>query len=80
MPESTNPRAFLQGGEAATGALNAVAGFAGIDRLSLDRIEARSRFAEVRDGAQILKQGDAADPVYAVISGGRVRVVTTSRA
>jgi CRP-like cAMP-binding protein len=79
MPESTNPSAFLQGGEAATGALNAVAVFAGIDRLSLDRIEARSRFVEVRDGAQILKQGDAADAIYAVISGGRVRVVTTSR-
>jgi hypothetical protein len=40
MPQCTNPRAFLQGGEAATGALNAVAVFAGIDRLSLNRIEA----------------------------------------
>ena len=79
MPESTNPSVFLQGGEATTGALNAVAVFAGIDRLSLNHIEARSRFVEVRDGAQILKQGDAADAIYAVISGGRVRVVTTSR-
>jgi CRP-like cAMP-binding protein len=46
-----------------------------IPRPAVDRIEARSRVTEVRDGARIFAQGDPADAVYAIIAGpGRVRI------
>jgi len=46
----------------------------------LDRIETRSRSIEIRDGAQIFAQGDAADAIYAIIGGpGRVRIGTVGR-
>jgi CRP/FNR family transcriptional regulator, cyclic AMP receptor protein len=56
-------------------ALRDVAAFKGIDTAQLDRIEARSRMIEPRDGVQIFAQGDAPDAVYAVVAGdGHVRV------
>jgi CRP/FNR family transcriptional regulator, cyclic AMP receptor protein len=56
-------------------ALLDVTAFKGMDPAELDRIEARSRMIEPRDGTQIFAQGDAADAVYAIVSGeGHVRI------
>jgi CRP/FNR family cyclic AMP-dependent transcriptional regulator len=61
-------------------ALLGVAAFKGIDPAELDRIEARSRIIEPRDGTQIFAQGDAADAVYAIVAGeGHVRIGTIDR-
>jgi CRP/FNR family transcriptional regulator, cyclic AMP receptor protein len=61
-------------------ALLGVAAFKGMDPGELDRIEARSRVIEPRDGTQILAQGDAADAVYAIVAGeGHVRIGTIDR-
>jgi CRP/FNR family transcriptional regulator, cyclic AMP receptor protein len=61
-------------------ALLGVAAFKGMDRAELDRIEARSRIIEPRDGTQIFAQGDAADAVYAIVAGeGHVRIGTIDR-
>jgi CRP/FNR family cyclic AMP-dependent transcriptional regulator len=60
-----------------------VAAFRDIAEPVLDRIEARSRLVDLRDGAQIFAQGDAADAadaVYAIIGGpGRVRIGAVGR-
>jgi CRP/FNR family transcriptional regulator, cyclic AMP receptor protein len=57
-----------------------VAAFNGMDPAELDRIEARSRVIEPRDGTQIFAQGDAADAVYAIVAGeGHVRIGTIDR-
>jgi CRP/FNR family cyclic AMP-dependent transcriptional regulator len=56
-------------------ALLGVTAFKGMDPAVLDRIEARSRMIEPRDGTQIFAQGDAADAVYAIVAGeGHVRI------
>jgi CRP/FNR family transcriptional regulator, cyclic AMP receptor protein len=61
-------------------ALLEVAAFKGMNRAVLDRIEARSRMIEPRDGTQIFAQGDAADAVYAIVAGeGHVRIGTIDR-
>jgi CRP/FNR family cyclic AMP-dependent transcriptional regulator len=61
-------------------ALLGVTAFKGMDRAELDRIEARSRMIEPRDGTQIFAQGDAADAVYAIVAGeGHVRIGTIDR-
>jgi CRP/FNR family transcriptional regulator, cyclic AMP receptor protein len=61
-------------------ALLGVAAFKGMDPAELDRIEARSRIIEPRDGTQIFAQGDAADAVYAIVAGeGHVRIGTIDR-
>ena len=61
-------------------ALLGVAAFKGMDRAELDRIEARSRMVEPRDGTRILAHGDAADAVYAIVAGeGHVRIGTIDR-
>jgi CRP/FNR family transcriptional regulator, cyclic AMP receptor protein len=61
-------------------ALLGVAAFKRMDRAELDRIEARSRMIEPRDGTQIFAQGDAADAVYAIVAGeGHVRIGTIDR-
>ncbi len=61
-------------------ALLGVSAFDGIDRTELDRIEARSRIVEPRDGAQLFAEGDPADAVYAVIGGtGHVRIGAIDR-
>lgn len=57
-----------------------VAAFRDIAEPVLHRIEARSRLVDLRDGAQIFAQGDAADAVYAIIGGpGRVRIGAVGR-
>jgi CRP/FNR family cyclic AMP-dependent transcriptional regulator len=57
-----------------------VTAFKGVAAPVLDRIEARSRSVELRDGAQIFAQGDASDAVYAIIGGsGRVRIGAVGR-
>lgn len=61
------------------GELRAVTVFAGVDDAALDRIEARSRSLDVKDGAQIFGQGDAADAIYAITRGGSVRIGTIGR-
>jgi CRP-like cAMP-binding protein len=61
------------------GELRAVTVFAGVDEAALDRIEARSRSLDVKDGAQIFSQGDAADSVYAITGGANVRIGTMGR-
>jgi CRP-like cAMP-binding protein len=61
-------------------ALLGVAPFKGIDPAELDRIEARSRALEPRDGARIFAEGDAADAVYAIVGGtGHVRIGALDR-
>jgi CRP/FNR family cyclic AMP-dependent transcriptional regulator len=61
-------------------ALLEIDAFKGIDRAELDRIEARSRMIEPRDGTQIFAHGDAADAVYAIVAGeGHVRIGTIDR-
>lgn len=61
-------------------ALIDVVAFKGMDPATLDRIEARSRMVEPRDGARIFAQGDPADAVYAVIAGeGHVRIGSINR-
>jgi CRP/FNR family transcriptional regulator, cyclic AMP receptor protein len=61
-------------------ALLGVAAFKGMDRAELDRIEARSRMVEPRDGTRIFAHGDAADAVYAIVAGeGHVRIGTIDR-
>ena len=57
-----------------------VAAFKDIAEPVLDRIEARSRLTDLRDGAQIFDQDDPADAVYAIIGGpGRVRIGAVGR-
>ena len=57
-----------------------VAAFKDIAEPVLDRIEARSRLADLRDGTQIFAQGDAPDAVYAIIGGsGQVRIGAVGR-
>jgi CRP/FNR family cyclic AMP-dependent transcriptional regulator len=54
--------------------------FTGLDPEVLDRIEARSRTVEPRDGTRIFAEGDLADAVYAVIGGaGHVRIGAIDR-
>ena len=61
-------------------ALLAVAVFKGVDPAELDRIEARSRMQEPRDGTRIFAEGDAADAVYAIVAGtGNVRIGALDR-
>ncbi len=61
-------------------ALLGVSAFQGMDPAELDRIEASSRMVEPRDGTRIFAEGDAADAVYAVISGtGHVRIGAMDR-
>jgi CRP/FNR family transcriptional regulator, cyclic AMP receptor protein len=61
-------------------ALLGVAPFEGLDAADLDRIEARSRMVEPRDGAEIFAEGDPADAVYAVVGGtGHVRIGAIDR-
>ena len=61
-------------------ALVDVRAFKGVDPAELDRIEARSRIIEPRDGTQIFAHGDAADAVYAIVAGeGHVRIGTIDR-
>jgi CRP-like cAMP-binding protein len=51
-----------------------------MDPAKLDRIEARSRLVEPRDGARVFAQGDAADSVYAIVAGaGHVRIGALDR-
>jgi CRP-like cAMP-binding protein len=51
-----------------------------MDPAELDRIEARSRTVEPRDGTRIFAHGDAADAVYAIVAGeGHVRIGTIDR-
>lgn len=58
-------------------ALLAVPVFQGVNASALDRIEARSRFVEPRDGEQIFGRGEAANAVYAIVGGsGHVRIGT----
>jgi CRP-like cAMP-binding protein len=62
------------------GTLAGVTAFRDMAAHVLDRIETRSRSIEIRDGAQIFAQGDAADAIYAIIGGpGRVRIGTVGR-
>ncbi len=57
-----------------------VAAFRGIAAGKLDRIEAASRMLEPRDGARLFAQGDAADAVYAIVTGtGHVRIGALDR-
>ena len=61
-------------------ALSGVTAFKGMDPADLDRIEARSRMIEPRDGTRIFSYGDAADAVYAIVAGeGHVRIGTIDR-
>ena len=61
-------------------ALLGVTVFKGMDPAELDRIEARSRMFEPRDGARIFADADAADAVYAIVSGtGHVRIGAVDR-
>ena len=61
-------------------ALLEVAPFKGMDAAELDRIEARSRTIEPRDGTEIFAEGDPADAVYAVIGGsGHIRIGAVDR-
>jgi CRP/FNR family transcriptional regulator, cyclic AMP receptor protein len=61
-------------------ALSAITAFKGMDPALLDRIEARSRMIEPRDGTRLFAQGDAADAVYAIVAGeGHVRIGTIDR-
>jgi CRP/FNR family cyclic AMP-dependent transcriptional regulator len=61
-------------------ALLSVTAFKGMDPAELDRIEARSRMLEPRDGTQICAEGDAADAVYAIVAGtGHIRVGSLDR-
>jgi CRP/FNR family cyclic AMP-dependent transcriptional regulator len=61
-------------------ALLGIAAFQGLDAADLDRIEARSRVVEPRDGTEIFAEGDTADAVYAVIGGsGHVRIGAIDR-
>ena len=61
-------------------ALLGIAAFQGLDAADLDRIEARSRLVEPRDGTEIFAEGDTADAVYAVIGGsGHVRIGAIDR-
>ena len=61
-------------------ALVDVRAFKGVDPAELDRIEARSRIIEPRDGTQIFAHGAAADAVYAIVAGeGHVRIGTIDR-
>jgi len=60
--------------------LSGIIAFKGMTAAELDRIWASSRITEPRDGTQIFAQGDAADAVYAIVSGqGQVRIGTTHR-
>jgi CRP-like cAMP-binding protein len=55
--------------------------FTGMTAAELARIWASGRVITPRDGARIFTQGDAADAVYAILSGeGHVRVGTTHQA
>ena len=54
-------------------ALLDVKAFNGMDSAELDRIEASSRVLVPRDGARLFVEGDAADAVYAIMTG-HVRV------
>ena len=65
--------------EAALGALADVAAFAGLGDTALDRIEKRCRWLELQPDMQIFSRGDAADAVFAVVSGGPVRIGTIGR-
>jgi CRP/FNR family cyclic AMP-dependent transcriptional regulator len=57
-----------------------VTAFNGLAVPVLDRIEARSRLVEFRDGVRIFAQGDTSDAVYAIIGGpGRVRIGAVGR-
>jgi CRP/FNR family transcriptional regulator, cyclic AMP receptor protein len=61
-------------------ALLDVAVFKGMDPAALDRIEARGRTLEPRDGTRIFAEGDAADAVYAIVAGaGHVRMGALDR-
>jgi CRP-like cAMP-binding protein len=61
-------------------ALLDIAPFKGMDAAELDRIEARSRMLEPRDGARIFAEGDIADAVYAIVAGtGHVRIGAIDR-
>jgi CRP/FNR family transcriptional regulator len=57
-----------------------VAAFRGIASEKLARIEAAGRMLEPRDGSRLFAQGDAADAVYAIVSGtGHVRIGALDR-
>jgi CRP-like cAMP-binding protein len=61
-------------------ALLDVVAFKGMDPAELDRIEARCRALEPRDGARIFAEGDTADAVYAIVGGtGHVRIGALDR-
>jgi CRP/FNR family transcriptional regulator, cyclic AMP receptor protein len=61
-------------------ALLDVAPFKGMDPAELDRIEAKCRMLEPRDGTSVFSEGDAADAAYAIIAGtGHVRIGTLDR-
>ncbi len=54
--------------------------FKGIDPAQLDRIEARSRMLEPRDGTRVFAEGDVADAVYAIVGGtGHIRIGALDR-
>lgn len=60
--------------------LQDIKAFAGIDPAELDRVEARSRMLEPRDGTRVFAEGDLADAVYAVVAGtGHVRIGALDR-
>lgn len=60
--------------------LRDVAVFKDIDNPVLERIEARGRVIDLRDGARVFAQGDEADAVYAILgSVGRVRIGAVGR-
>ena len=61
-------------------ALLSVTAFKGMDPAELDRIEARSRMLEPRDGTRLCAEGDPADAVYAIVAGtGHIRVGSLDR-
>jgi CRP-like cAMP-binding protein len=61
-------------------ALLEVAPFKGLDPAELDRIEARSRVLEPRDGTVVCAEHDEADAVYAILGGtGHVRIGAIDR-
>jgi CRP/FNR family cyclic AMP-dependent transcriptional regulator len=54
--------------------------FKGMAAAELNRLEARSRIIEPRDGSRVVTEGDPSDAVYAIVGGtGHVRVGAISR-
>jgi CRP-like cAMP-binding protein len=61
-------------------ALLAITLFKGMPTAELERLEARSRMIEPRDGSRVVAEGDPSDAVYAIVGGtGHVRVGAINR-